>query len=183
MRELTAEDFKKFLAEQGYNWSGLIADNTNHRYEQFKKCSKFLSSLNDKYILLGSNEDWDEESGVISVKDANVKYIKHDLTTFNVYYKDNKGLNYCNLAKALTDEWIKYLVLNVEGYAESMLETCKHIQEKTSKEIAERNGLISKRIKELQQEANELNERSKFKLNKSKQVEKLIKKLKPNLQV
>ena len=181
MRELTVVDFKKFLSRYRIHWTGLVAENTNQEYEEYKKCDKFLSSLDDKYILLGDDYDWDEESGKVSVKDYRVRYIKQNLTTFNIYYKDNKGLNYLNLSQNLSDEWITYLVFNVDGYAESVLGVCKHIQEKTPKQIAERNGLLSKRIKELKAETNEANENDVFELNRSKQIEKLVKQLRPDI--
>ncbi|MFQ6724445.1 MAG: hypothetical protein ACLRFE_03865 [Clostridia bacterium] len=48
-------------------------------------------------------------------------------------------------------------------------------------QIAKRNGLLSKRIKELQAETNEANENDAFELNRSKQIEKLVKQLRPDI--
>lgn len=112
--------FQEFLQQNGYTWSGYVAENTRSKYEKYRSSSYDLKDLDNTYILLGSQNDWDETDGYVKVTyEPLVKYIRHNKITFIVYSTSQNGIY--ELEKDLSDEWVRYQALSVEGYADEIL--------------------------------------------------------------
>ena len=153
MRDRVAKDFKYFLAEYGYAWSGYLAEDSEQEYEQYYPCGKFKNSLNDRYILLGSVYDWDEDYGFIKVWDNDsVKYIQHDDITFHVYKSVSGGK--FELEKDLSAEWVRYQALNIEDYIDETLFDLSHILASYPKHIQDRKNLLAQEIERISKEGN-----------------------------
>ena len=183
MRKLTALDFKKFLWAYGYYWNGLVADRTGQQYEEFRKCNKLLSSLDNKYIIVERANILEEKDGFVDVREPQVKYVRCDLTSFNIYYIDNKGPNFLNLLRCLDEEWVKYLILHVEGYEKYVAKEYKDLKIGIENQIDRRNRLLSLQIRKLQAQADKENSEDNDELYRIKQGQKTIRKAKKDLQV
>lgn len=173
MGQLVAKNLKEFLKDNGYNWSGYIAEYYGRNCEQFKTCDKFLSGLNNTYILLGSHYDWDEDDGYIKVTgDPFVKYVRHNEIMFRVYTR-NKSDKF-ELEKDLSAEWVRYQVLNVEDYAENTLPYTRHIQESYPKRIQERKNLLAQEIELITKATNDTIREMEDAISLSKMVEDVL---------
>ncbi|MBQ8522978.1 MAG: hypothetical protein IJ458_04940 [Clostridia bacterium] len=171
---LMKDNFKQFLADNGYIWSGYIAEHYGRNYEQFKICDKFaLAGLNNKYILLGSRYDYDEDDGYIKVTDDPVvKYIKHTDIMFRVY-TINKSGNF-ELEKDLSAEWVRYQALNVKDYIKDTLPYTRHIQVSYPKRIQERKNLLAQEIELLTKSTNDTIREMEDTIFLSKMVEDVL---------
>ena len=170
---LMKDNFKQFLADNGYRWSGYIAEHYGRDYEQFKSCDKFFSCLNNTYILLGSHYDWDEEDGYIKVfDDPFVKYIKHTDIMFRVYTRNKSG-NF-ELEKDLSAEWVRYQALNVKDYIKDTLPYTRHIQVSYPKRIQERKNLLAQEIELLTKSTNDTIREMEDTISLSKMVEEVL---------
>ena len=150
---LTSKNFKEFLQQNGYNWSGYLAEDSEQEYERYYPCGKFKNSLNDRYILLGSVYDWDEDYGFVKVWDNDsVKYIQHDDIVFHVYKSISGGK--FELEKDLSAEWVRYQALNVEGYIEETLFGLRHVLASSPKFIQDRKNALAQEIERITREAN-----------------------------
>ena len=168
------DDFKQFLADNGYRWSGYVAVYYGRDCEQFKICDKFaLAGLNNKYILLGSHHDWDEDDGYVKVSDDPfVKYINHNDTMFRVYTRNKSG-NF-ELEKDLSAEWIRYQALNVEDYIQDTLPYVRYIQANYPKRIQERKNLLAQEIERITRESNTLIREMEDTIGRSKTAEEIL---------
>lgn len=182
MRTLISADLQQFLNENGYNWTGYIAENTSQATEKYYRCSKWQNDLNDHYIILGKTYDWDEEEGYVCVRDnKHVRYIIQDDTTLKVCNRLSGGR--LSLEKDLSDKWVEYQVKTIPGYAENILTQCKSIQANYSRKVQDRKNLLAQDIERLTKEANKSIEAMEQRVNRSKQVEQIIHQSKSDLQV
>ena len=170
--ELQQINFNEFLKDNGYEWSGYIAENNGSRYEKYYKCDENENNLNNMYILLGSASDWDEESGWVRVvEDRAVKYIRQDHITFKVYNATYDGPK---LEKDLSNEWVRYKALNVDGYFERTLTIGKEIQARYPRDIETRKSLLALEIMRITRDANSSIARMEERLARSKEVEEIL---------
>ena len=140
MRTLISADLQQFLNENGYNWTGYIAENTSQATEEYYRCSKWQNDLNDHYIILGKTYDWDEEKGHVCVRDnKHVRYIIQDDTTLKVCNRLSDGR--LSLEKDLSDKWVEYQAKTIPGYTENILTQCKSIQANYSRKVQDRKNL------------------------------------------
>ena len=145
--------FQEFLQQNGYTWSGYVAENTRRTCETFNNSDEDLDYLDDTYILLGSYYDYDEDDGYIKVTgDPLVKYIRHNDIMFRVYTR-NKSDKF-ELEKDLSAEWVRYQALNVKDYIEDNLPYIRHIQASYPKAIERRKNLLAQEIESITKEAN-----------------------------
>ncbi len=171
---MDTEMFKEFLKDNGYNWSGYIAEYYGRDCEQFKICDEFaLAGLNNKYILLGSHYDWDEDDGYIKVNDHQfIKYIKHTDIMFRVYTRNKSG-NF-ELEKDLSAEWVRYQALNIKDYVKDTLPYTRHIQVSYPKRIQERKNLLAQEIELLTKSTNDTIREMEDTIFLSKMVEEVL---------
>ena len=166
--------FQEFLQQNGYRWSGYVAEYYGRDCEQFKICDKFaLAGLNNKYILLGSRYDYDEDDGYIKVNDDPfVKYVRHNEIMFRVYTRNK--IDKFELEKDLSAEWVRYQALNVEDYAENTLPYTRHIQESYPKRIKERKSFLAQEIELLTKSTNDTIREMEDTISLSKMVEEVL---------
>lgn len=146
MREITTKDFRTFLAEHGYLWSGYFCDalqlpSLNYVYE-FRKAVTDNNSLNRSIIILDDNSKWgdkviEKENKFAKASCENNPYTKYILQTydrFEVYsitrdesalrdYGYPNSVNYV-LEKDLSADWKKFLATNYPDYVDMMLKLC-----------------------------------------------------------
>lgn len=174
MRDRVAKDFKYFLAEYGYAWSGYLAEDSEQEYEQYYPCGKFKNSLNDRYILLGSIYDWDEDCGFVKVWDNDaVKYIQHNDITFHVYKSVSGGK--FELEKDLSAEWVRYQAVNIEGYIDETLFYLRHVLASSPKVIQDRKNALAQEIEQVTREGNAAIKAMEEDFARSKMAEGIIK--------
>lgn len=172
MGQLVAKSFGEFLGENGYGWSGLIAQNCGRGVEEYCKCDKYLRHLDDCYILLGFPYYWDEDRGRISVIDNGaVKYIKQDDVTFQIYNRVKNGK--FELEKDLSAEWIRYQLTNIDGYEQRALSFSRYILANYPQDIENRKRLLAQEIDSITRKANTSIRNMEESIAKSKCVEEI----------
>ena len=182
MRTLISPDLQQFLKENGYNWTGYIAQNTNQATEEYYRCSKWQNDLNNHYILLGKTYDWDEEEGYICVRaNKDVRYIIQDDTTLKIYNVLSGGK--ISLENDLSDKWIAHQSKIIPGYAENILRQCQSIQANYPRNVQDRKNLLAQDIERLTKEANQSIDSMSKRVERSKHVEQIIHQSKSDLQV
>ena len=176
MRQLTTKDFQEFLKANGYDWSGYFAENYGRSYEHFNCCGKYENCVNNRYILLGSPQDWDWGEADLKMSvfgNPKVRYIRQSDVTFKVY--NAKFILEPTLEKDLSNEWVKYQALNIEGYIEETLSSEKDVQKTFPDLIKHRKTMLAKQIKRLIKETNEEIESMLDCLGRSIEVEQILK--------
>ncbi len=176
MGQLVAKSFEEFLRDNGYGWSGLIAENCGRGVEEYCKCDKYLSHLDDTYILLGSRYDWDEDRGRVSVIDNRaIKYIKEDDVTFQIYNRVKNGK--FELEKDLSAEWIRYQLINIDGYEQRALSFSRYILATYPQGIENKKRLLAQEIDRLTRNTNASIKNMEESIAKSKCVEEIASQL------
>ena len=166
--------FQEFLQQNGYRWSGYIAENTKSTCEKFENGDEDLWSLDGNYILLGSHYDWDEDDGYIEVTgDPFIKHIRHSTTMFRVFSITPNGKS--ELEKDLSAEWVRYQALNVKDYIEDNLPYIRNIKESYPKAIERRKNLLAQEIERITKEANASIREIEDELGRCKMAEETIK--------
>ena len=173
MGQLVAKNLKEFLKDNGYNWSGYIAEYNGKKVEEYYICDKYKGDLDNRYILLGKQYTWDEDIGWVNVIDdsKHVKYIKQDDITFKVYIATYEGPK---LEKDLSNEWIKYQALNVNGYAQGVLNMERYIQLNYPRDIESKKNLLAQEIERITREANSSIKYMEERVARSKEVEEVL---------
>ncbi len=171
---ITAKHLKEFLKDNGYNWSGYVAEYCGRRVEDYREFSKYECDLDNKYILLGKKYAWDEDIGRVNVvNDSNlVKYIRQDDITFKVYIATYEGPK---LEIDLSKEWVRYQSLNVEDYIEETLFDLRHVLASSPKFIQYRKNALAQEIERITREANFANKPMEEDLARSKMAVETIK--------
>ena len=173
MRQLTTKDFQEFLKANGYDWSGYFTENYGRSYEHYSD-GKYTDCLNNRYILLGSPQDWGKGDWVVQlIGNPKVRYIRQSDVTFKVY--NAKFILEPTLEKDLSNEWVKYQALNIEGYIEETLSSEKDVQKTFPDLIKHRKTMLAKQIKRLIKETNEEIESMLDCLGRSIEVEQILK--------
>jgi len=145
--------FKEFLQQNGYIWSGYVAENTRSVCETFRNSGDDFDDLDDAYILWGSHYDWDEDDGYIKIYDNPfVKYIRHDEIMFRVYAITENGKY--ELEKDLSAEWVRYQALNIDGYIDETLFDLRHVLASSPKFIQDRKNALAQEIERVTREGN-----------------------------
>lgn len=182
MRTLISVDLQKFLNDNGYNWTGYIAQNTSQATEEYYRCSKWQNDLNNHYIILNKTFSWNNQEGYVCVRaNKDVRYIIQDDTTLKVYNVLSGGK--FSLENDLSDKWVQYQTKIIPGYAENILRQCKSIQANYPRNVQDRKNLLAKDIERLTRDANKSIESMAERVDRSKQVEQIINQSKSDLQV
>lgn len=149
--QLTAKNLKEFLQQNGYEWSGYIAEYDGRVYQDYYKGEKYLSDLDNKYILLGSQYDWDEDKGKVKVVDnKSVKYIRQDEIAFMIYTATYEGQK---LEKDLSAEWVRYQALNIKDYISDTLFDLRRLLASYPDIIQDRKNLLAQEIERITRES------------------------------
>lgn len=173
MRQLTTKDFQEFLKENGYEWSGYFAENYGRSYEQYAY-DKYRGCINNKYILLGTSQEWAEGDWLVQlIGNPKVRYIRQSDVTFKVYKA--KFMTEPTLEKDLSNEWVRYQALNFEGYIEETLSSEMDVQKTFPDLIKHRKTMLAKQIERLTKEANEAISSMQDCLDRSIEVEQILK--------
>ena len=144
--------FQEFLKDNGYEWSGYIAEYDGRVYQDYYKGEKYLSDLDNKYILLGSPYDWDEDKGKVKVVDnKSVKYIRQDEIAFMIYIATYEGQK---LEKDLSAEWVRYQALNIKDYISDTLFDLRRLLASYPDIIQDRKNLLAQEIERITRESN-----------------------------
>ena len=174
MIQLVTKNFQEFLKANGYEWSGYFAENNGKNYEHLCLCGKYENCLNNRYIFLGSSQDWSNgDWGVSLIGNAKVKYIRQSDVTFKVY--NAKFNSEPTLEKDLSDEWVRYQALNIEGYIEETLSSERDVQISFPDLIKHRKTMLAKQIERLIKETNDEIESMLDCLGRSIEVEQILK--------
>ena len=174
MRQLTTKDFQEFLKANGYDWSGYFTENHGSSYESLCLCGKYENCINNRYILLGSPKDWGRGDWEVQlIGNPKVKYIRQSDVTFKVYKA--KFMSEPTLEKDLSNEWVKYQALNIEGYIEETLRSERDIQTSLPDLIQHRKTMLARQIERLTKEADEEIVPMQYSLDRSKEVIEILK--------
>lgn len=174
-RNLTAKNLKEFLKDNKYEWSGYIAAYDGRVCQDYFKADKYLSDLDNRYILLGSQYDWDEDNGKIKVVDnEKVKYIRQNGITFKVYIATYEGFK---LEKDLSAEWVEYQALNIEEYVDETLFGLRYVLASYPKSIKDRKDALAQEIARITREGNAEIRRMEDDFAKSKMAAETIRRI------
>ena len=187
------ESFREFLSSNGYDIVGY--DNNSYNFDDryihfgsFGGYEKAYKGTDRSLILIGPQSEWDKSMEGFTVKNIVgnpfVKYVDWSLIEFKVYNivnnPDAEGWgsdepNYMgNLEKDLSNEWIKFWVLKDQDYVKYILKRCAEKKKEIPKSIDNRNSLLARRIRELQEEAKQRNHEDEKELAKFEEIEKFV---------